>query len=192
MREIPFNLQLLTTMLEEVNQYLLSNETFWPLGSSEEGESFPRLSLGQLLLTRDELRVQAEDMEPEQIDRYTDLDDRWQEIKRERPANLEKKALSEVSQRQNLWRAYLQDIHESSQAARSYPTDVRHRVLLTRLQTFVSDEDELDAVREVLRAMDNKLRSVFRSGSFVWHPRLIPLYSEQEYWFLYGEPVPQG
>lgn len=192
MGEIPFNLQLMTIMLDEIDEYLLSSESFWPLGSSKTGEPFPRLSLGQLLLTRDELRVQAEDMEPEQINRYMDLDERWHEIKDERPANLEKKALAEISQRKNLWRAYLQEIRQSGQAARSYPTDVRHRVLLARLQAFISDEDELDALREEVRAMDNKLRSMFRSGSFVWHPRLIPLYGGQEYWFLYGEPVRQG
>lgn len=192
MNEVPHNLELLRAMLDEFDPYLLSKESFWPLGASEGGESLPRLSLGQLLLTRDELRVQAEDMEAGQIERYTELDGRWQEIRAQRPANLEKKAGREISQRLNLWKAYLQEIFESNQAVHSYPNDVRQRVLLNRLQSFVSDEDELQSLRRQLQSLDGKLRRVFRDGSFVWHPRLVPLYGEREYWFLYGEPVPQA
>lgn len=192
MNEVLYNLELLQVMLDEFDSYLLSKESFWPLGASESGRSYPRLSLGQLLLTRDELRVQAENMEADQIERYTELDGRWQEIRAQRSANLEQKALREISQRLNLWKAYLQELFESSQAAHSYPNDVRQRALLKRLQSFVSDEDELQSLRRQLQSLDGKLRRVFRSGSFVWHPRLVPLYSEREYWFLYGEPVPQG
>lgn len=192
MREISYSLELLETMLEEFNDFLLSKETFWPLGSSSQlGGSFPRLSLGQFLLTRDELRVQAEEMEPEQVEVYSQLEERWQEIRSDRPANLEQKALAEMSQRLNLWKSYVQDLRETSQGRESYPTDVRHRVLLSRLRPFVDDE-EIKSVEETVRQIDSRLRPIFRGGSFVWHPRLMPLYDEQEYWFLYGRPTPRG
>ncbi len=191
MHEIAYSLELLGTMLEEFNDFLLSKETFWPLGSaSRTGRPFPRLSLGQLLLTRDELRVQAEEMEPKQIEAYSQLEEKWQQIREERAANLEKKALAEISQRLNLWRAYVQELRETSQRGESYPTDVRHRVLLTKLRSFVGKE-ELEPIEESLRHFDSRFRPIFRGGSFVWHPRLKPLYEEQEYWFLYGVPAPQ-
>lgn len=192
MHDIAYNLKLYRTMLEEFDDFLLSKESFWPLGASANGTSFPRLSLGQVLMTRDELRVQAEEMEPEQIELFSDLDSRWEELRSEHPANLEKKALAESSQRLNLWRSYVQDLRESGQAASSYPTDVRQRALLSRLQTFISDEDELSKLQSKLDGLDGRLRPLFRAGSFVWHPRLSPLYDQQEYWFLYGEPIPQA
>lgn len=193
MQDISYSLELLETMLEEFDDFLLSKETFWPLGSSSQGTgSFPRLSLGQFLLTRDELRVQAEELEPEQVETYGRLEERWQEIRSERPANLEKKALVEMSQRLNLWKAYVQELRESNQGAASYPTDVRHRALLTRLRPFVGDDEELQSMEDTLRQVDSRFRPIFRGGAFVWNPRLKPLYDEQEYWFLYGTPAPRG
>ncbi len=100
--------------------------------------------------------------------------------------------LAELKQRLNLWRAYIQDLQETPAAATSYTTDVRHRVLLTRLRPFISDEKALDDLRARLDPLDGRLRGFFRRGTFIWHRRFRHLYHEREYWFLYGKPVPRA
>lgn len=179
-------------MLEQFDPYLLSKEVFWPLGErADSGAPFPKLSLGQLQLTLDELSVQAEEMGPAQIQQFHELEGDFEQKRKEKPANIEKRASAEMRQRLNLWKAYVGELRTGSTAAESYPNDVRQRVLLDRLQEHLSEGDELEALRSELKALDQRLRRVFRGGSFVWHPRLRPLYDELDYWYLYGEPIPQ-
>ena len=193
MQSVEYNLEFAQFMLGELKSYLLSKETFWPLGEqpSSGGPPFPRMSLGQLLLAFDELEVQAETMSPKQISQYQELSERFDEQQAERPANLEKKAWSEVQQRANLWNAYIDDLRDSNRAVESYAQDVFNRVILERLQTFLSEGEDLEELLKRVQAVDRALRGIFQKGGFIWHPRLKPLYEREEYWFLYGRPIPQ-
>lgn len=193
MHPIEYTLEFAEIMLDELRPYLHSKEVFWNLGESPSsgGAPFPKMSIGALALTMDELGVQGEEMGPKQIQRLEALNQSLDDAKAERPVNLEAKALSEVQQRFNLWKAYVQDLRESATAAESYSTDVRQRVLLTRLRAFIADEEAVDDLEAELEPVDDGLRAIFRSGPFAWHPRLRLIYHAREYWFLYGEPVPQ-
>ncbi|MFP3853583.1 MAG: hypothetical protein ACLFWD_04720 [Anaerolineales bacterium] len=193
MQSIEYNLEFAQLMMDELKSYLLSNETFWPLGEQPKssGPPFPRMSLGQMLLALDELQVQAEAMSPRQISQYQELSEQFDEQRSERPANLEKKAWSEVQQRANLWSSYLDDLRASNRAVESYAQDVTNRVILERLQTFLSEGEELEELMERVHAVDRALRGIFQKGGFIWHPRLKPLYERENYWFLYGRPIPQ-
>lgn len=191
MQSIDYSLELATAMLEQFDSYLLSKEIFWPLGESpSSGPPFPKLSLGQLLLTLDDLRVQAEEMAPDQVQQFHDLQGTFEQKCSEKPANIERRTGAEIKQRLNLWKAYIGDLRASSTAAESYPNDVRQRVLLNRLQAYLRAGDELKSLRAELAALDQRLRGVFRRGDFVWHSRLRALYSEGDYWYLYGSPIP--
>lgn len=193
MQSIDYNLELLTRMLAEFNDFLLSKETFWPLGEAADsgGPPFPRLSLGQLLLTLDELQVQAELMAPKQIQQFQKLRQRFDVIRSERPANLEKKALDEHRQRANLWKAYVTDLREAERAVDSYSQDVTHRVLLNRLMTFIDQGSLPEESNAKVETADAGLRAIFQQGGFIWHPRLKPIYDRTEFWYLYGRPVQQ-
>lgn len=192
MQPIDFNLELAASMLEQFDSYLLSKEAFWPLGGrAETGGIFPKLSLGQLALTLDELKVQAEEMSPREIQQYQSLVGTFEEKRRQRPANLEKKAVAEIRQRLNLWKAYVADLRASTTAAESYANDVRQRVLLQRLQRHLREGERLEGLHSELTALDGRLHALFRPGAFVWHPRLRPLYDQHDFWYLFGEPIPQ-
>jgi hypothetical protein len=194
MDSIEYNLEFLEAMLSQLDQYLLSKETFWPLGETpvSVGPPFPRMSLGQMMLSLDELRVQANLMSPKQIQSYQDLSRAFDEAREQRPANLEKKAAAELRQRANLWAAYVNDLRQAERAAESYSQDVKHRVLTSRLTSFIKEEPALQEALAKVEAADAGLRTIFQAGGFIWHPRLKPLYDRSDYWFLYGRPVAQG
>lgn len=191
MNPIDHDLELAEIMLSEMHDYLLSKETFWPLGRvSRRGEpAFPKLTPGALILTFDELEAQAENMSADQVAAYQDMVARMAEVRQQRGANLAKKALAEMKQRLNLWQAYLSDLKESAAAAEQYPGQVKNRVLLDRLRELAQREAELGEITERVQALDNRLRRRFSTGPFVWHPRLRPIYPEAEYWYLYGQPA---
>ncbi|MGA9534164.1 MAG: hypothetical protein WBR18_15710 [Anaerolineales bacterium] len=190
MHSLPYNLELAQAIINQLEPYLLSNEVFWPLGGkSSDGDVFPRGSLGQLLLTLDELSVLAEEMDPAQITTYHGQQTAFKNYRQEHPAILEAKAWAEVDQRLNLWRSLLRDIREGERGTGSYRTDVRQRFLLTRLQTFLTNEQKLRKLHSELSQLDGVLRARFESGEFQWHPRLRYLYNHDDYWFLYGHPA---
>lgn len=181
-------LRYLENMLDEIEPFLLSKEIFWPLsGRLQNGRHYPNLSLGQLLLTLDELTAQAGAMELDQQRSFTDLEREFDELQQARPANLERKAMGELRQRLNLWRAYLTDVIGSNRSASSYEFEVRHRVLLSRLQVFTREGEDLEALRRKVKRQDSRLRPVFRQGGFLWDTSVEALYPRPEYWFLYGQ-----
>lgn len=193
MHSIPFNLDLAHSIVNQLNSYVLSDEVFWPLGGkSSDGKVFPRASLGQLLLTLDELSVLAEEMDPHQITTHHNIQQAYENYRQEHPANLEAKAWAEVDQRLTLWRSLLRDMRDDPPSTNRYETDVRQRFFLTRLQTFLSNDQKLRELHAELSQLDGILRGRFQAGGFIWHPRLRHLYAHDEYWFLYGHPVAGG
>ncbi|MFO3796334.1 MAG: hypothetical protein ACK8QZ_03505 [Anaerolineales bacterium] len=161
--------------LDELETYLLSNQLYWPL--SVPGVSLPRLTLGQLLLTR--LRIQARGLLlPEQGNRLEQVRRRWQ-------AAWEKKARHEFNARLNLWKNYLEDYFESpSNYAVDYPQEVRLRVILALLHQEISSPLPEE---EALAALDARLRTAFIPGPFVWEADLSTAFPPQTWWYLYGK-----
>lgn len=162
------------TALDELEPYLLSNELYWVLGVPHI--SLPRLTLGNLLLTR--LRLQARHaLPPDEEMRLDHLRQRWR-------AAWEKKARREFNSRLNLWRNYLEDYFESpANYAADYPQEVRSRVLMELLRPEIAaplPEEEL------LHALDARLRTAFIPGPFIWEAEMSAVFPAETWWYLYG------
>jgi hypothetical protein len=174
--------------LEGLESFLLSDDVFRRLGSAPL-QPQQDLSLGALLLTADSLAAANIPLSPDDRGRADRLLLRWDEEQARRPAALERKALRELPQRLNLWRAYLTDLAENPREARSFSTDVRNRVLLSRLLPVLSDRSETETWEQRAAALDAALRPIWHPGAFVWDDYLTPAYPREEYWFLYGGPA---
>jgi hypothetical protein len=187
---IAYNLEFSQAFIAELERYLLSDQVFWPLGGrASDGEGFPRGTLGQLLLSMDELSTLAEEMDPEQIAAYHKVEQSFEAVQEARPANLESKAWAEVGRRLTLWQATLRDMQEADLSTQSYRNDVRNRFFLTRLQSLLSAGGRLRKLRAQLTRLDGVLRARFITNDFIWHARMRHLYDAETYWFLYGRPV---
>lgn len=183
--DIDDGIRQLGAMQESLDDYMLSQETFWPLGSTR----YPKLSLGQLLLSLDLVGVQENAMTAAQAGRYRQIADFWLYLKETRPANLSKKALAESKQRLNLWRAFLSELSKESAASLSYASEVVQRALPARLEVELQPGAEWDGIRKQMAQLDQQLRPRFRAGDFVWPGLLQPRYDQQAYWYLYGTPA---
>lgn len=171
MTSIAEDIQFLTEGLPQLQDYLLSNELYWPLSNS-----LPRLTLGSvwLALARlevtnpDEVRKFRAELEPVRF--------RWR-------AAWEKKAAREMANRLRLWSQYLSDYQNDPLSAGSYPTEVRGRTILQLLSPEVPDAPE----KTVLAELDAMLKARLVSGAFVWEAGLQAAFPMTDFWFLYGK-----
>ena len=187
-----YNLRLLETSLEELEAFLLSPEILWPLDiRSLPGESpFPRLSLGALLLTLDELDALHPELSPEQKARLLRAMRRWETLRQKWRSAMDRKAQQEMRMRFNLWKGYLADLEEDRSAVEAYPREVRQRVLFERLVESLIGEQAPEELVRPMRGLDGQLLERSLPAGFLWDPRLRGSYPSDRYWFLYRKPKP--
>jgi len=157
MESADYNLDLFEAMLDEIEDFLLSADIFWPLAKRSKPESppYPRLSTGALLMTQDESLAQEAGMNTEQKARHAKLQSQWKmgmnTEQKARHAKLQsqwkmvlnkwrsalgRKSEREMGMRLNLWRAYLSDLEEGKASHFDYDRETRNRVQFTRLRTL--------------------------------------------------------
>jgi hypothetical protein len=194
MRPVKTNLQFLEAMIQELEAYVLSRELFWPLSPEHRtnGPPFPRMTIGNVLLTLDQLEAQREQFSPSQQAALRKLTLAWQQACGKWRVGLEGKAVVEMRSRLNLWRAYLDDLEHQGNRAGVYTHEVHNRVKFERLADFVGQHGETDPYLESMQSQDARLLPRFSPGEFQWHPSLKQVYPKSTYWYLYGMPRLNG
>ena len=152
--------------LDQLKDYLLSNEIFWNLGGSRQ------LTLGNLLLAKVYLdgvgKLPA--AEAKELAAF----------KREWRSAWEKKAEKEFGARLRQWTQYLRELNEQpGQHAAYYATEVRVRALLEVLAS------EVPSLPGQLAVADSQLKALTASGDFVWGAESEPAFPKGRYWFLW-------
>jgi hypothetical protein len=184
-----YNLKLVNFILEEIEDYILSSEVFWPLSKRPHtGPPLPRLTLGGLFLTLDELNAQEKDMSPSQVADYYKLKLQMEKVHKKWAVGLERKAAQELRSRLNLWRAYLMDLEEKTDTPENYGHEVRYRVMFEYLADLATRQPEIEPQVMEMRSLDVRLRKIFVPGAFVWDPQLEDIYPRDTFWYLYGLP----
>jgi hypothetical protein len=187
MASTAFDLKFLEASVDELGQYLLSKELYWPLGLRNlKGEApFPRMTLGWMLLSeaRQQGRSDLTDDQQENLARLSaeiaQQRERWMSAWRI-------KALLEFESRLKLWTLYMNELKREPQAqANRYPYEIQRRVILTLLQPYTQDIEEQKLV--LLSGMDRYLRGALKAGPFVWETELEAAFSDPAYWYLFGQ-----
>lgn len=176
--------QFLRTSAEQLKDYLLSKELFWNtgLGIADNGRAYPQLTLGNLLFS--EKVVAAAGADPQLVGQVTDLKQEWKSAWQSRSER-------EFQSRLESWREYIVYLQQYDSAdSRDFATEVRIRTLLELLK------DEAPAIdSELLRLLDltdQHLRSLWKSGDFIWDEAIAEAFPPARFWFLYGEPDPKN
>jgi hypothetical protein len=150
--------QYLFAGVPQLENYLLSNELYYPLSLE-----LPQLTLGGILLSLARMGTKAAKFVAE----VAVIRSKWH-------AAWDGKSSRERRARSELWVNYLSEYREDRKSgARLYPQNVRYRAMLSLLgQT----EDDSDAF----------VKSVFREGKFVWEEECAPNFPREKFWYLYG------
>ncbi len=170
--DVRTDLRTLERMLEDLEPYLLSNTTFWPLG----GAGLPQLSLGLYLLVArrlthvKEARATLAATERLLADWHTAA---------------ARKAEHELPQRVRLWRDHLADLEIGTGRA-PFASDVTQRVIIDLLiERFPELTHSVGGLE--LRGLDAQLRAIWRDGEALW-PDAADLFPKPRFWFLFGAP----
>lgn len=190
MESIDYNLDLFEAMLDEIEDFLLSVDIFWPLAKRAKPDSppYPRLSTGGLLMTQDESLAQETEMNSDQKARYANLQSQWKRILNKWRSALGRKSEQEMGMRLNLWRAYLSDLEEGNASHFDYHRETRNRVQFTRLRTLAASNSKTLKLEKTMRSLDARLLNLTIASKFIWDDRLRETYPEREFGFLYRQP----
>jgi hypothetical protein len=150
--------QYLSAGVPELENYLLSKELYYPIGSNQ-----PQLTLGGILLSLSRMGTQAAKLETQ----VETIRSKWR-------VAWDAKSSREVKARSELWVNYLAEYREDPGAGtRLYSQNVRYRAMLSLLGKIEVDSDAF-------------LKSVFKEGKFVWEEECEPNFPHKTFWYLFG------
>jgi hypothetical protein len=161
--------------IPELEDYLLSDELFWPI--TARGYDLPRLTIGGVLLAV--ARLQARGTETESLVAQLEaVRSKWR-------VAWETKAGRGIKARMRLWGNYLADYRQNPEGhADVYPHEVRYRVMLHLL---LAELPASPPEQKELTQLDSLLRVNLVSGDFIWEADLQPGFPREVYWYLYGK-----
>jgi hypothetical protein len=196
MSKVEYDLRYLKAGVEELEQYLLSSQLYWPVHVvTPTGETpYPRLTPGELLLAREKLITRS--LPPGYNDEVTSpvqakidrLEGDFEVIRSKWRGNWGKKAAQDFSSRLALWRNFLGDYRKvPDDQAPFYAYEVRTRVILQLLEPEAVGipAAELD----MRTGLDTLLRAILVPGEFIWETALEAGFPKADYWYLYAQPV---
>ncbi|MEW5827602.1 MAG: hypothetical protein AB1846_01840 [Chloroflexota bacterium] len=176
------DLQFVKAGVEDLPDYLLSKELFWPLSAPRFGYSLPRFTLGGLLAALRRLQAYAD--APAKQAEIRDFERRVDAFRTSRRVAWEAKAAREFGVRFRLWQNYLSDLRRDPEThADAYAHEVSWRVLL---ELLAAELPVPPPESSALSGLDSVLKSYWHPGGFIWEPELKPVFPEQPFWYLYG------
>jgi len=185
MANAEYDFRYLEAGLAGLDEYLHTDEVYWPLGvASPPGQpAFPQLTLDGLLLSV--ARLNARQLTFQEEARFQQLVNELEAVRSKRRVAWEQKATRNFRARLTLWRNYLEEYREEPEAhADRYAYEVTRRVQLALLKEDARQRAE--AEDDLLTLLDEVLKSRFVPGPFIWDAELEPGFQPPSYWFLYG------
>jgi len=185
-KSLEYDLRYINAGREILEEYLLSDEVFWPLGvKPPEGEpDYPQLTLDWMILAWTRLAARStsggQKNQVEQVISELELNrSKWR-------VAWEKKAYHCYQVREGMWRDYIQEYQDNPQEnADRYSYEVRLRVMLGLLKSEFRQENAGEV--DLLFSLDRFLKSALMPGGFIWDPEIQAGFPPNNYWFLYGK-----
>lgn len=185
MPSFDYDLRYFQAGLEQLENYLLSNDLYWPTGVRAPADSppYPQLTPAGLLLAL--ARMHARAAAPEQAAALDQAERRLDEVRTRWRTAWGKKAAVDFRARLNLWRDFLEEYRTGPESQYDrYPYEVGRRVQLQLLLPEALNPPAAEL--QMLDGLDGLLQSVFISDGFVWEPDLAVVFPSSIYWYLYG------
>jgi hypothetical protein len=184
---IAYDLNYASTGLNDLKDYLLSRDLFWPLNLDPAlgTPASPKLTPGNLLFSFARLNAyrMGGKLDARQESELLKLEREFEAQRRKWAVAWEKKVAHEFDSRFRQWGHYLSEAADNTSAqAPYYATEVRLRVLLELLQDELAQKPEAD-----LSTLDGGLRPYFTPGDFLWDEDLAIGFPREKYWYLYGQ-----
>jgi hypothetical protein len=185
MKNFEYDYRYLQAGLEVLEDYLLSDEMFWPtnINSPEGMPAYPRITLEGLLLAEKRLvaypKVYPQDVQVQQImSQVGRIRSKWR-------VAWEKKTSHSMTVRLRMWGDFIEEYRYNPQEnADRYSYEVRLRVMLALLHA--EGGEQKPAEQDLLAGLDDYIKSVLELDGFIWEREVQSGFPKEEYWYLYG------
>lgn len=181
------DIDIITAMAAEIDDYLMSDVLFWRLRTA----SMPRLTLGGYLMRQHRLLALENLLDSEQQNRLEAAIIQFNRSLEGKIVLFEQKAHRELEARFRQWGEYLKDIDRGIASSRSnYSTAVEVRAMISAIvaQLELEPYEMVRRIPEQVTLLDRQLRRFWQAGDFTWPEEWQPAYPREAYWWLYGQP----
>jgi hypothetical protein len=181
------DLEILEAMIAELDDYLMSEATHWPMAKGD----MPKLTVGGCLMRQQRLQVVRQHFDA--VDQAR-LDTALQLLANQLTKNVvrfEKRMHQELRARLADWSGYLRHMASRMMAdVDYYASVVDARIVMTAtIDELQKPPYRLDSrILDELATLDRNLNGRWLSGDFVWPAVWQPAYPQETYWQLYGRP----
>jgi len=168
------DLDYVEAMTRELSDYFIGDQLFRKLaGMSHFG------TLGGVLLRLRTLAAQGENVQhlQSEVDRQYK---KWQ-------VQAEEKVQQETRSRLNSFGNYVTGCLANPDDCGNYESAVRDRVIVALLQEYAPKAFHSET-KDLIRAVDSKLRMAVNKSSFVWDAALKSAFEADTMWMLYSRP----
>ena len=182
--QLAHDLSILEHMATEMNAYLHSDVTRWPMKHIDT----PPLTIGGYLMRESRLTTLQEQLQPEEQERLQKAAQAFADLLADNVVRFEQRAHQELHTFLGEWVGHLRSSHIREPAY--YTEKVDTRVVIQALaDRLLAGPYQLDPqVREEMETLDSNLRGRWQPGEFIWSAVWQPAYPAEKYWWLYGQP----
>lgn len=182
------DLQVGDAMTNSMSTYLDSTAVYYPLVTA----TFPKLTLGGYLMRQHRLLAVKEQLSVADKDHLEKMIFEFQQTINSRVVRVEQKGQEEARIRVRQWEQAITELQETPESDIAYyPTTVENRVMLAALLSHLQQKPyqfDNDLVTDTA-VVDQKLQTIWQAGEFIWPQVWQSAYPQNNYWWLYGQPV---
>jgi hypothetical protein len=185
------DLTYIQAALPDLKDFILSDQTSWPLTGMQrsQGIPLPDLSAGYLLLSLRRLSVDVP------LEKETGLKNPLQEEFNQVITNWRStwtaKCLKEMRSRVRIWEKDITDREINERA--NWAVLATNRTVIQLLKEELEGHSAMPAdLKNTLQILDTALSSRFVHGQFLWSDELRSAFPQESYWYLYGSVRSRG
>lgn len=181
------DLEIVSSMLERLENYLLSDEVYGNQGMFIEG--LPAITIGGLLMRIRRLNALREligKSNQKKLDTAIAQHDR---LFNEWRVHYENKLRSELESRSTRVKQFIDELQETPRSVRIAfePEQMRRTIIQEILYMIQRSNIEADGIKNDIATLDTDLKRLVKKADFSWATELETVYSPDEFWWLYSQ-----
>lgn len=181
------DLEILEQMTTGMRDYLSSGSIY----NKKIDRELMYLTLGGYLLRRHRLAALRDRLDAGQQARLSAALEKFELLQRVHGGDIARKAQQELQARLREWEQALTELFDGRPSLAIYRNDVEKRAMIEALVAELEPAGSLLKPELLSRRdrLDQRLRSRWQAGEFLWPAAYQAAYPPETFWWLYGEPV---
>lgn len=183
------DLALASVMTEELEDYIINNDLYRTvIARTPRGDEKLSMTGGDLLTRLHRLQGERDRLAPEQQHQLDQVSQQAESTIYSLRTRFHALLRRELKARVDAMRWFLDDcLGDPKRCRANYPYEIRNRQrieeILKRVDTELDDNE-----REMLGALDQRIRMLTHGTGFLWDAQLASVFPPSPYWYLYVTP----